>query len=133
MEGWFAVDFDGCLAHYDEWKGEGVYGAPVPRMVALVRAWLEAGQKVKIFTARANSEVDRAGVAAWCVEHIGQELEVTATKDYGMIALWDDRCVQVLPNTGIPLQERYEALLESHIAWQKRALDAEDRIANALV
>ena len=25
-------------------------------------------------------------------------------KDLGMIELWDDRCVQVIPNTGVALQ-----------------------------
>ena len=40
----------------------------------------------------------------WCEEHIGARLEVTATKDFEMIELWDDRCVQVIMNTGIPIR-----------------------------
>jgi hypothetical protein len=39
-------------------------------------------------------------IDAWCLEHLGRTLEVTAIKDYGMLQLWDDRCVQVIPNTG---------------------------------
>lgn len=31
---------------------------------------------------------------------IGRELPVTATKDFAMIELWDDRAVQVRMNTG---------------------------------
>jgi hypothetical protein len=38
----------------------------------------------------------------WLLDHIGQALEVTCTKDYGMIELWDDRAVRVIPNTGEP-------------------------------
>lgn len=40
-------------------------------------------------------------IRAWCLLHVGRELEVTATKDYGMIALWDDRAVHVVENTGL--------------------------------
>ena len=29
-------------------------------------------------------------------------------KDYGMIELWDDRAVQVVPNTGIRIQDYVE-------------------------
>jgi hypothetical protein len=39
-------------------------------------------------------------IEAWCVEHIGVVLPVTNVKDFGMIELWDDRAVQVVPNTG---------------------------------
>ncbi len=36
----------------------------------------------------------------WCRQHIGGVLPITNVKDYGMIELWDDRAVQVRPNTG---------------------------------
>lgn len=36
----------------------------------------------------------------WCLKHIGKKLPVTNIKDFGMIELWDDRAVQVVPNTG---------------------------------
>ena len=39
-------------------------------------------------------------IKEWCLKHIGQKLEVTNVKDFGMIELWDDRAVQVIPNTG---------------------------------
>jgi len=39
-------------------------------------------------------------IQEWCKKHIGQVLEVTNVKDYGMIELWDDRAVQVEMNTG---------------------------------
>lgn len=103
MSGWIGVDLDGTLAHYDGWRGPMHIGNPVPAMADRVRRWLADGRKVKIFTARVSgADADQARVAIrhWCRQHLGQELEVTNAKDYGMVELWDDRAVQVLPNTG---------------------------------
>lgn len=118
--GWIGVDLDGTLAEYHGWKGADHIGEPVPAMVERVRAWLAEGRVVKIFTARvgwgagyspvSNASDDQAFIdnqrqliEAWCVEHIGQKLEVTAVKDWAMVEMWDDRCVQVVPNTGKPV------------------------------
>lgn len=110
--GWIGVDLDGTLAEYHGWVGEEHIGAPVPAMVARVRAWLAAGHEVRIFTARVTQgalnldgtvhSVDgvRKMIEDWCDQHIGTRLPVTNIKDYGMIELYDDRAVQVEPNTG---------------------------------
>lgn len=101
--GWIGVDLDGTLAEYGGWLGPGHIGKPIPLMVSRVRSWLEDGVTVKIFTARvAFGDRDNCAPAIqdWCREHIGQALEVTCTKDYGLVELWDDRAVQVVPNTG---------------------------------
>lgn len=115
MSGWIGVDLDGTLAHYTGWQGPSVIGAPIPAMVERVKGWLEAGKKVKIFTARAwlpnDASVEMcethleviAQIRQWCKEHIGQELEITCCKDYGMYELWDDRAIQVVLNEGIPV------------------------------
>ena len=58
------------------------------------------GKVVKIFTARAFIPSQIPPVKAWCKEHLGCELPVTCVKDFGMYELWDDRAVQVIPNTG---------------------------------
>jgi hypothetical protein len=108
--GWIGVDLDGTLAHYDGWHGETHIGPPVPAMLEKVKDWINQGKLVKIFTARACNPESVAIIQAWCEEHIGVILEVTATKDFGMIELWDDRCVQVIPNEGISLQEHIDAL-----------------------
>lgn len=106
MKGWFAVDLDGTLAHYDGWVHEMHIGDPIPAMVDRVKRWLAEGRIVKIFTARVGLAPDRDYPAVvnliqdWCLLHIGQKLEVTCQKDLAMIQLWDDRCVQVVPNTG---------------------------------
>ena len=111
--GWIGVDLDGTLAHYEGWKSPQHIGEPIAPMVERVKLWLAAGKTVKIFTARVHGHgmpligggVEDAitPIKAWCLKHIGQELEVTNVKDFGLIELWDDRCVQVEANTGIPV------------------------------
>lgn len=112
--GWIGVDLDGTLARYEGWRGELHIGEPVPVMLARVKHWIADGHAVKIVTARvapmgvvlnrdgSARDIDavRTAIKAWCLEHIGRPLEVTHAKDFGMIELWDDRCVQVEPNTG---------------------------------
>ena len=110
--GWIGVDLDGTLAKYDEWRGELHIGEPITNMVYRVRNWLARGREVRIFTARVTEGLTnldgsphdvskvREAIEAWCETHIGQKLRVTNVKDYAMIELWDDRAVQVIPNTG---------------------------------
>jgi len=104
--GWIGVDLDGTLAKYDGWKGPENIGEPVPDMMARVREWLAAGKDVKIFTARAWLPEQIPYVMAWLVKHGLPELEVVCVKDFGMIELWDDRCVTVEMNTGRVLTEK---------------------------
>lgn len=116
MSGWIGVDLDGTLAEYGKWQGETHIGPPIPVMVDRVKRWLAAGYEVRILTARASTipalpEENReysqpaavAAIEAWCLEHIGRVLPVTCQKDYLMLELWDDRAVQVVPNTGLPV------------------------------
>lgn len=104
---WIGVDFDGTLAEYHGYNGLNL-GAPIPLMVSRVRDWLDQGKDVKIVTARVSGaggldreiESNVAAIKSWCLQHLGQELEVTCQKDYMMVELWDDRAVGVVPNTG---------------------------------
>jgi hypothetical protein len=115
--GWVGVDLDGTLARYDKWRGADHIGEPIPKMIERVKYWLSQGEDIRIMTARAHpGNTDRgisiAAIKAWCIQHIGQELPVVWEKDYKMISLWDDRVVQVIPNTGIALQEYLEEISE---------------------
>jgi len=110
VKGWIGVDLDGTLAVYDGWRGPEHIGEPVPEMVLRVKAWLAAGEEVRVFTARCHAN-GRAGleqsrviilIEEWCRQHIGVVLPVTNIKDFGMKALWDDRAVRVVANTGQP-------------------------------
>lgn len=103
---WVGVDLDGTLAYYERgnYKLFGPYyiGPPIPAMVERVKGWLAAGVEVKILTARAYKcdAKTKKLIQGWCKEYLGQALEVTCTKDYDMVRLYDDRCVQVESNTG---------------------------------
>ncbi len=106
---WIGVDLDCTLAHHGEWAGPTVIGKPIPAMVWRVRKMLEEGKDVRIFTARVSSMTEqeakdipaiRQAIEQWCIEHIGVALPITCEKDYRMVQLWDDRAVQMIPNTG---------------------------------
>lgn len=81
MGGWIGVDLDGTLAVYGGWKGPDHIGEPVPAMLERVKKWVADGVEVKIFTARANVPEQIPPVVDWIRRHVGEELEVTATKD----------------------------------------------------
>lgn len=135
--GWIGVDLDGTLAYYEGWNN-GLIGGPIPVMLARVKQWLAEGHTVKIMTARvyqgsqvrstAEIEAQRSKIQDWCQKHLGQRLEVTCNKDYAMIQLWDDRCVQVIPNTG-ELVTDYPYLREHEIAirWNLHPDEAKPR------
>lgn len=117
--GWIAVDLDGTLAEYHGWIDETHIGEPIPLMANRVREWIFDKKDVRIFTARADGglvaiemgntsgeafrDVSRiiGIIQDWTEKHFGVRLPVTNRKDYGMIELWDDRAVQVVPNTGV--------------------------------
>lgn len=111
---WFGFDLDGTLAVYDGWKGPTHIGPPVPLMLARLRLHLDNGDACRIVTARVSggrggqAAAARRAVQRWCKEHVGRVLRVTNRKDYQMVALYDDRCKQVVPNTGELLEERLE-------------------------
>jgi hypothetical protein len=132
-QGWIGVDWDGTLVTYDGWRGPGQYGEPVPRMVGRVQGWLANGQEVRIFTARvgpqkdpADVEVEIAAINQRCLSLFGRTLPITATKDFAMVELWDDRCVQVEPNTGRRADGGDEHLApneDARAAEMRRSLD----------
>lgn len=105
MNSWIGVDLDGTLAHYGDWQGLFHVGEPVEAMADRVRQWLEEGWTVKIVTARVSipdpeQTQARQVIQDWSEKHFGIRLEVTCCKDFGMVELWDDRCVKVEMNTG---------------------------------
>lgn len=102
--GWIAVDLDGTLAYYHSWRGLDHIGKPVKSMLERVKRWREEGYEVRIFTARASSADLIPPVEAWLKKHKIGGLKVTNELDADCIELWDDRCVQLLPNTGMPVR-----------------------------
>lgn len=116
-KGWIGVDLDRTLAVYDKWKGHAHIGEPIEPMVNRVKSWLLEGQEVKIFTARVSRMFEASAEAQieyvevvdaiqeWCVKQFGTILPITCIKDFNMLELWDDRAVQVIPNTGETIAE----------------------------
>lgn len=129
-KGWIGVDLDGTLAYYVSGDlktyGELYIGKPILPMIQRVRGWLDEGRQVKIFTARvAKTECDHiiAAIKQWCLDNIGQELEVTNLKDWHMYELWDDRAVSVEQNTG-----RYAtARAKVRMSWSDHELEFYER------
>jgi len=101
--GWIGVDLDGTLAMADPDAEPHCIGNPVPHMLKRVQHWIETGRTVKIFTARAGNAQDEERIHQWCMRHGLPKLEITNRKDHKMIALWDDRAVGVVRNTGLPV------------------------------
>jgi len=120
--GWIGVDLDCTLAVYDGWKGPYHIGEPIPAMVERVKAWLAAGREVRIFTARVTERVTnrdgtphdivkvRQVIDEFCMAQFNRTLPITNIKTWDMMELWDDRCVQVRPNTGVSLADELEAI-----------------------
>lgn len=83
-------------------------------MLARVKAWVAEGREVRILTARAAGEElevfdAETAIQEWLVEQGLPELAVTCSKDLNMIELWDDRAVQVIPNTGRTIADELAA------------------------
>lgn len=122
-QSWIGVDLDGTLAYYDKWVAWNCIGEPIPLMLERIKNWIAEGKTIKIFTARVAFPYDTCKVTGenftqleitieiqnWLVKQGLPRLQVTATKDFNMVELWDDRCIQVIPNTGKSLAEEHLA------------------------
>ncbi len=115
--GWYGFDLDGTTA-YCYWEDGTPYhplkiGPPIHRTVQRIRKLLDAGEEVRVFTARVGPcgssaatasgedlEAIRNAIREWTRIHIGKTLEPTCVKDYSMVLLYDDRARQVTFNEG---------------------------------
>ena len=97
---WIGVDLDGTLAYHEAGSSIAEIGPPIDAMMARVKQMLAEGRCVKIFTARATDPDQLPLIQKWLRENGLPPLEITNCKDFKMIVLYDDRCIQVEPNTG---------------------------------
>jgi hypothetical protein len=103
---WYGFDLDGTLAKHEPGQGVGRVGEPVLLMVAELRRHLMAGHECRIMTARVSCRNEREVaqqteiIHAWLEAQGLPRLRVTCCKDYAMVALYDDRAIQVVPNDG---------------------------------
>jgi hypothetical protein len=102
---------DGTLAHYENWEGPHIIGKPIRKMVLNVKRWIKSGKTVKIITARVGNQPPKyvsfitEKIQDWLEAQGLPRLQVTSTKDLGMVEMWDDRCIQVVPNSGLSLED----------------------------
>jgi hypothetical protein len=52
-----AVDFDGVIADYDEWKGDGVFGSPRVDVLETLKVLRTEGWKIIVYSSRATEEI----------------------------------------------------------------------------
>ncbi len=97
---WTGVDLDGTLAFHEPGDSIAEIGEPVPAMIERVRQMINNGERIKIFTARACDPGQAALIRKWLKRQGLPDLEITNTKDYNMVRLFDDRAIQVEANTG---------------------------------
>jgi hypothetical protein len=97
---WIGVDLDGTLAIRDEGQQGGDIGQPIIPMMTLVKEWIQDGQEVRIFTARAADPTQIPKVESWLRQNGLAGLKVTNKKDANMMVLYDDKAVRVQRNTG---------------------------------
>lgn len=100
-----AVDLDGTLAEYTDWKGVEHIGKPIQKMLDRVKKWIKEGKTVVIFTARAEEAEAIKYIEQWLEDNGIGGLEVTNQKSKSFIEIWDDRAIQVKPNTGERIDE----------------------------
>lgn len=120
MKPWIGIDLDGTLARYEyypETFTPEMIGEPIPAMLERAKKMLDDGIDVRIITARVGPHDEaypdgrridtewvarsRAAIEAWCIKHFGRVLPITATKDYAMVAFYDDRAIQIVHNAGV--------------------------------
>ncbi len=88
-----AVDFDGVIADYDGWKGEGVYGAPRADVVETLKILRAEGWKIIVYSSRAAENV-RPYLVDNCVPF--DEINCNSSHQTGGVkpvatVYWDDR------------------------------------------
>ena len=97
---WIGYDFDKSLA-YQKAHGFLELGRPIAASVMRIKRFIREGRQVKIFSARANNGKKAIEEIQDWLEDVGlPRLEVTAKKDHWMEKFYDDRAVQLEPNTG---------------------------------
>lgn len=108
---WVAVELDGCLAHYDGWKGHEHIGEPIQEMVFKIKRLLFMKIGVRVLTHRVGPRPDdEAGLGArasycliteWCVKHLGEPLPVTNCIDVACVEILAAHAKEVVANTGL--------------------------------
>jgi len=119
---WWGFDVDKTIAIDEGNTRGGVIGAPIKSLIRRIKYYLRTGRKVSIVSARVHpSEPDMLDqyrtIYQFLVGVLGKELadkiDIRSDKDRHMIALYDDRAEQVIPNKGILVREELRRTVEA--------------------
>ena len=130
---WVGFDLDGTLAEHGKYKGPEHIGTMIQRMKEILLECLRQRFRVKIMTARMSHadtrDEARTIIQDWLEANGLPRLEVTCKKDYKMIRLYDDRAIQVIPNTGVTLEEIIKTLQAENAALKDNVSELDAYIA----
>ena len=131
---WVGFDLDGTLAEHGKYQGPDHIGTMIQKMKDILIEWLKQGYRVKIMTARMghaeSRDEARTIIQDWLEANGLPRLEVTCKQDYKMIRLYDDRAIQVIPNTGVTLEEVVKDLMTENAALKDQLSEADFRLAS---
>lgn len=135
---WWGFDLDATIAFYETW-GDGGIGAPIRPMIRRMKHYLRTGRKIAIVTARVHpskgleAPAHRHKVRDFLDAQFGKDasdtIDIRCDKDMHMIALFDDRAEQVIPNKGILVREELRRAIETLQLIVRTSMDVSTRLA----
>jgi adenylylsulfate kinase len=112
-----AVDFDGVIAEYNGWKGEGVHGLPRTDVLEALATLHREGWKIVIHTTRSSADV-----SDYLSRHQVPYDEINSNSDYQTsggkpvaTVYWDDRALRYSGNAMHDLR-----FIRSFTTWSGR-------------
>ncbi len=138
---WWGFDIDKTAFTDEGGTRGGVIGEPIMPIIRRIKHFLRTGRKVNIVTARVHpSEPDREeqvltvsrALDAVLGPEMASKIGIRSDKDRHMIALYDDRAEQVIPNKGILVREELRRAVEALRDIEVDPTDAYIKAAAAL-
>jgi hydroxymethylpyrimidine pyrophosphatase-like HAD family hydrolase len=102
-----AVDFDGVIADYDGWEGQGSLGQPRKDVLEALTQLREEGWKIVVYSCRAATDIDAYLVANGVPfdEINANSSRATKGPKPSASVYWDDRAVRYSGNALADLTE----------------------------
>lgn len=97
--GWIGFDFDRTISVRNSGDSLLVLGKPIVKLIEKIKEYQKNGRKVKILTARDESQFPL--IISWLAEQGIIGVEVTNKKDKRMDIFFDDKAVGVIENLGV--------------------------------
>lgn len=90
-----AIDFDGTIAKYGEYKGWNSVGEPIDEALQFLRTVAKLGEPLAIFSARARDPRGKRAIERWVKEHKVDDIIklVTHEKLPTFLMIVDDRAI----------------------------------------